>query len=508
MAFVPFVYFKTPETDVVEQADISTRLNAGETITAVSFGAVDPGTSPALTVTLQSAQTSPVLQFLLSGGVSGTSYGFKATVTTSARVLIVVFAVTAQDPQFSPYTTSNPEAFQDLVDQIEAGRAALGTSIFAFPPTIDPAGGFVVWDLLDSNGDVYAGGNAYDYTIRSTGASNIVTARSIINVPSTVPPTMEDQKYQIRYTLQLPQEQGLPPDPLTGAQGQNVFFQYENVRVVGLNTVPLGTAPSAEIQGVPATLSIVLDKPYDNVTVEIWANGKALSAPFQVTEYERTANGWFYSGVIETSQFKVSLAAYQVIWKYWASSNSGVVYQEYADLFITNPSIMGAVDDMKAKINKARTTLYGTPDLLYPVPTCLKWLRRGADAFNGAFGQFTNFSMTNAQGVIREFWLLESEMAAIEAQYLAEGEKAFNFQGAAIALEVDRTQYLEAAAERINGRLNNELKDIKVNLIIKGATQGDGSADPTALQPGAIGAVGITISPASMYGRYGPGVRR
>jgi hypothetical protein len=160
---------------------------------------------------------------------------------------------------------------------------------------------------------------------------------------------------------------------------------------------------------------------------------------------------------------------------------------------------------VKAKINKARTTLYGHPDLLYPESTIMTWLRRGADAFNIAYGQFTSFTFTNALGGIREFWLLEAELAALQSQYLAEGEKAFNFQGAQISLDVDRTQFLDNAESKIQSRLDNELKLIKQNLIIKGNTSGDGSADPSKLQPGAIAAVGITITPASMWGAYAPG---
>ncbi|MGT3783776.1 hypothetical protein ACVTE8_14540, partial [Staphylococcus aureus] len=112
-----------------------------------------------------------------------------------------------------------------------------------------------------------------------------------------------------------------------------------------------------------------------------------------------------------------------MIWKYWANNNAAMVYQESADLWIINPSIMTAVGDVKAKIAKARATLYGSPDLLFPTPTILTWLRRGMDAFNGAYGQFTSFTMTNARGPIREYWLLYAELAAIQSQYLAEGEK-------------------------------------------------------------------------------------
>lgn len=500
----PYLYFKDPEQDVSQLADISGLLNQGETIATIVASAVNPSSPDPLTVVLTSG-ASPQVLFTLSGGDNNITYGFQLTVTTNARVLLVTIAVMVADKQsFSPYTTQNPDAYQDLIDQIEAGKAAIGTSVFSFPPQIDPVGGFVTWELLASDGTIYAGGNAFTYQVFSNGVSNTVKAQSVIAVPSTVPPSLEDQRYQLRYTLSLPQGIGTPGDPLTGSQGQNVFFQFESLRVVSLTTVPLGTQPSVELQGVPATVAIVLDKIYDNVTVELWSGGTQVAAPAQITEYERTSDGWYFAGVIDTSLLGVSLAPYQLIWKYWATTNSAMVYQDNADFWVVNPSIMGAVNDVRAKVNKARTTLYGQPDLLYPNPTILTWLRRGADAFNIAYGQFSSFTFTNALGGIREFWLLEAELAALESQYLAEGEKAFQFQGAAITLDVDRTQYLDNAASKIQSRLDNELKLIKTNLIIKGNTSGDGSVDPSVLAPGAIGTVGITITPASMWGRYSP----
>jgi hypothetical protein len=500
----PFLFFKTPETDEVVQVDVTSYLNAGETFTSAVLTAVNPTTTPPLVATLEAQSTpSPVMNILIQGGVNGMSYGFNITVTTSARVLVFVVGVAAQDPSFVPYTTKNPTAFQDLIGQIEAGNAAIGAAVFQFPPQIDPGSGFVTWELLAADGTVYAAGNAFQYTVNRNGIENIAIAKSIISVPSTVPPSLDNQSYQLRYTLELPQDSGLPVDPLTGNLSQNVYFQFENIRVVSAVSVPLGVQPQVELQGVAANISIVLATPFDNVTLELWAGGTQLVPPTPITEFQTVASGYVYAGVIDTSQFMVSLVPYSIIWKYWASNNASVVYQERADLFIVNPSILGAVHDMKAKVNKARTTLYGRPDLLYPVPTCMTWLRRGGDAFNGAYGQFTNFTFTNALGPIREFWLLEAELAAIQSQYLAEGEKSFSYQGAQISLEVDRTAYLDTAANAIQSRLDNELKLIKTNLIIKGNTSGDGSANVTALQAGAIGAVGITITPANMWGRTG-----
>jgi hypothetical protein len=497
----PFVFFKDPAVDSTQQADISSLLQPGETVAAITLGAVNPVSTPSLTAVLNSG-TATLVQLSLSGGLDSISYGFTLTVQTNARVFLVQFAVVAaSSSDFIPYTTQNPDAFQDLIDEIEAGKAAVGTSIFSFPPSIDPKGGSVTWELLDSDGTVYAAGNAYNYSIYQNGISNTVKANAIIAVPSNVPACLNDQRYQLRYTLSLPQSIGTPDDPLNGTLGQNVFFQFENVRVVGLNTVPLGTQPSVELQGVNAPVSIVIDRVYDVVTVEMWAGGQQIIAPVQISDYERTSDGYYYSGVINTANLQVSLVPYQVIWKYYYNARAFEVNQEYADFWVINPSIASAINDVRARINKAHTTLYGTPDLLFTDPTVLTWLRRGGDQFNGAYGQFTSFTFTNALGPIREYWLMCSEKSALEAQLIAEGEKAFNFQGAAISLDVDRTQAWDNAIGKIQQQLDNELKSVKVNLIIKGNTSGDGSANVTALQAGALGSVGVTITAASAWTR-------
>ncbi|MDN3087826.1 hypothetical protein P0E42_12875, partial [Enterococcus faecalis] len=139
------------------------------------------------TATLQSAVTNPKAMILTVGGQNGVSYGLNLTLTTNARVLVVSVAITAQDPSFVPYVTENPEAYTDLVDTIEAGNAAIGTTVFTFPGNMDPSGGFVVWELLASDGTVYAAGNAFSYVVQSTGLTNMVIAQSVVTVPATVP---------------------------------------------------------------------------------------------------------------------------------------------------------------------------------------------------------------------------------------------------------------------------------------------------------------------------------
>jgi hypothetical protein len=443
-----------------------------------------------------SPATDPQVKLLLQGGYLNVSYGFQLFITTDARVLTALVAVTIASPDFVPYTTQDPTAYADLIDTIQAGQSAIGTAVFSFPATFDPTGGYVTWEFMDQQGTVYSSGNAFDYQVQSNGLSNTVLARAVINAPSSMAPSAINSKYQLRYTLNL---RTLDPSQ------QQRFFSAENVTVTGLTTTPIGTQDQIEFRGKPAKMSIVLDQLYDTVVLEVYKDNTLLgSAP--ITNYERVSNGFYYAATIQTSNMPESLEAYNVVWNYSNAVDPNTVFTETARLWISNPSIENAVNDIKSKINKARTTLYGTSDLIFPSEVVMVWLRRGMDMFNGYSGVFTSFTMTNAKGSIREYWLMCAEAMALQSQELAEAEKAFDFQGAAISLNVDRSAAYGAMADKIQGLLDNQLKPFKQNLIIKGQTAGDGSADPSKLARGAIGAVGITITPASPWGPYRSGL--
>lgn len=477
--------------DIQVQANLS--LNAGETITSITAGAASPTGTGVPILTITSGAANPIIMKIV-GGVAGVTYGFPITVVTNQRTFVVTVAVAVQSDQFAPYPSADPYSYQDLIGNIQAGATALAKTAIPFPSSLDPSGGFVTWDLLDTESTVYASGNAFDYRIVATGTSNTVIARSLINIPASIPQSQDP--YQLRYTLNI---------------NGNLFYQFEQVTVMPLVQVELGAVDSMEMQGDPATVSLVTEQLYTNYELELWKDGFRI-ASMVCGNAERVRSGYYVAGTIDTTNLPASCEPYQIIWKYYNSTAQP--FRERAALWIVTDSIVQAIDDVKSKVNKARQTIYGTPDSQFPSTEIMKWLRRGMDSFNGAYGQFTSFTMTNAKGVVREFWLLYAEMAALEAQYLMEGEKAFNFSGASISLEVDRTQYLDNAASKIQARLESEGKLVKTNLIIKGNTGGDGSGPGGtgnfgALQRGAMGSVSITITPATIYnlGWGWPGTR-
>lgn len=506
------VYYKQTNTDTNIAVNLQPQLQPGETIVNMVIGAIAPTTVPALVATLVTPVTSPMAQVHLVGGVDRTSYGVPVLAVTSLGRNIsetCAIQVNSEANEISPFTVQNPDAFQDLVGTIMAGESAVGTGIFAFTNEIMPQGGSVTWDLLAEDGTVWASGNAFSYQIRSTGFSNTVYAQAVVNVPSNVPPTLEGQKYQIRWTLTLAVQ-----TPIGSAAFPNQFFAFEQITVVGLNSVPLGTQPSVELQGSIADLTLVTEELYDTVNVTLYYQNTLVAGPVDVVlpgtpvaqGPQRVSTGWLYQITLDTTNLVVNaIEPFTLIWRYSQSAYPTQVYSEHADFWVINPSISLAINDLKATINKARTTLYGRPDLLYPANNVLTFLRRGRDLFNGFKGYFTNFTMINAQGPIREYWLLISSMLALEAQIGGEIEKSFEFQGQAIELRVDRVPMLEAWIGRIQKRIDDEMPNFKTQLINKGNTGGDGSQDPSQLQAGAMGGVGVTMHIKGMANWPSPG---
>ncbi|MGE8454086.1 MAG: hypothetical protein ACN6OP_26455, partial [Pseudomonadales bacterium] len=224
-----FIYSKDAGSSMTVQVNLNSAVPQGETITGVSYGAAVPATSPALVV-VPSPLSLGVQDVDIDGGQDGITYAVTVTIQTDAgahTALLVTQVVQAQH-QAVPFTTQNPDAFQDLVGSLDAGGSAIGVGVFAFEPGVDPAGGSMTWELITTDGTVYSQGNIFEYKVQSTGFSNTALGRAIINVPSNVPPTLEGQHYQIRWTLQLPNLQK--------------FYSFEGITVTGLATVPVGAA--------------------------------------------------------------------------------------------------------------------------------------------------------------------------------------------------------------------------------------------------------------------------
>ena len=470
-------------------AEVSTfkcDLSKIESISDVELLSIAPATTPALKIEFKMLDC---LMLKVSGGQANAAYDAKFLVKSAQGETVIECVIVVCDNEFDPLVATAPDAFMDLLGTMRAGESAVSTVVFSLPQTDKGNEGFVTWELLNRDSEVLSSGNAFSCVAENNDFDTLIKAQCVIVCPSYLQPTRQDQRYQIRYTLNL---------------DGNQYFQYETLTVETNVTVPLGAPDIVELKGKRTTVSIVLPKLFAHCKVGIFADNNQITPDKFLQNPMRVSTGWLYSAALNTSDFPVSVDSYDVVFEFWNNENE--ILSESCKLWIINPSIRSAADDVMAKIQKAMASLYGAPDLVFTMSTVLTWMRRGRDLFNGWQGIFTNFTMTNAKGIIREYWLLCSELGALEAQYLAEGEKAFDFSGAAISLNVDRTGFLDSMINAIRSNLDQNLKPIKQNMTQKGYTSGDGSG--TDGQGGiqssiaSLGALGISITPASAWGRF------
>jgi hypothetical protein len=456
----------------------------------VNVYAASVTTTPPL-VTTSVTNAGQVATLLFQGGTDGVSYGVGLAVTdNNGEVYQTSVAVVVKDDLAIKYQETNPYAFQSLMDSIEIGGAAVGKAFFMLPAgmSADAASGYVTWSLLDKTGVVYASGNAFDYSINATSMYTAIEAHAVVNTPSDIAPSNQMDRYQVRWELNL--------------NGKVNQFAFENLRVDAAFSLPTGAQDTVEMIGDIATLEIVLDKPWDTVSIDLYTSvGSTLVAQsLPITNMYRVSSGWYYQATFNTATLAPSLDPYIVSWKF--SNATGPSYRDTGQLYLVNASIMRAVKSVEGMVSKARTTLLGFADELFTVPVIVTMLGRGRDAFNGSNGMLTSFTMTNADSYIREYWIRYSEVALLQAQYLLEGEKAYNFTGQAISVDVDRTQYYQSLAQEIKTAIDADVKALKQNILKKGLTSGDGSLAGLG-GPGSLGPVGISISPASPFGRFG-----
>ncbi len=485
------VLVKSPTQDLDSTLDLTSLLPVGATIASAVVLATSPVTSPALVTTIASV-TVTTASLHLVGGHEAVSYGVKLQLTlSSGSVKDVVLAVLVQTNLNVPFASEAAHTVPALIGEVRSGDAATGSVSFILPATDQPTGAYIIWELVSPDGAVVSAGNCYDINVSRNQFATTLIGTAIVHVPSSAQPSPFDRKYTLRWTL--------------CAAGRPETYSYEHLAVLGLTTAPTGVQDAVELHGDIASMAISLPELYENVAIDLFSpvGNQRLAGPVAAQSPKRVDSGWYYQVNIQTSSLVPAVTPYVVSWKYFHAATPGTNYRETARLFVLNPSIMNSVEDVRAMVNRARATLFNFADMVFDTQTLIGFLRRGMDMFNGAGGLWTSFDMTDATGGIRDFWLGYSEVAMLQAQALAEGEKAFDFQGQAIQLTVDRTQYYNQLAQDTLSRLESNVRTFKQNLQNKGITGGDGNVNVVR---GNSAFVGIAISPASQFGRTWSGL--
>lgn len=379
-------------------------------------------------------------------------------------------------------------AFVNGFEKVIAGTNATTTAQFILEPGTSVNNLSATYQLLNAEGDVFSSGVGSEVTVNIMPDATVVQSTIIVPVPSAIPVNELGSTYQVRIILLR--------------EGKRVTSLYSNLEIISDTSRDLGAADSVVLINTQVITEIVVDvEPTDIQPLLYFGNDLVpLESPLPVSGPVPIAEGFLFSTdfIAVTGITPASLVPYNVVWQYKVNKRN---YTEASAIYIVTPSILQAVKDLMAKINKARTSLGLKPT--FSTLDALVHLRRGADDFNG-FSDTTTFTMTNATGPVRSYWLAFSEVSALRSQYMFEGESAFDYSGQAIQLTVQREQYYETLASQLENQYFEPAKQFKAILSKRGNTGGDGNVNPNKLNKGAIGTVGITLSPVSVARPWNP----
>lgn len=380
--------------------------------------------------------------------------------------------------------------FLNGINTVVAGGTAECEVMWTMPlPATTFAGALVTWELIDANGQVHNTGDAHTITVgtAAVGTDTQITAKATLAVPIH----LTAAAYQVRWTLKY--------------SGGQPAFAFDNFIVASPLLDNAGPQSGVALFGDEVELTLTLPDEVQSPVLQIAFKDKVIHE-VALSNPQNVGGQAVYVAKFATAPLTPgpSITPYGCLWRY---KQGGQPRIEHSNLWLVNPLVFQAQTELRNFLIKAYADTGLAPDYDFDAAALLQYLQQGCEMFNG-LGYPTAFTMLRAAGPIRAWWLKCATVVACRSQYLAEGMKSFNYGGQVTTLDVDRSQFWDSTASQLQGEIDQHLKPFKENLLRRGVTSGDGDASALGLRFGAVGAVGIAITPISPLRGYSSGPRR
>lgn len=362
---------------------------------------------------------------------------------------------------------------------IVAGSPLNIVATFVVPLDTDLTSIVSDWQLEGDDGVTYASGLSSTFTSSPVRRGTKLTFTDSLVVPNVLPLSVTTT-YSIRWAL------------LTDT---GEFGYTQTIEVLPQQNHYLGAEDAVEVQG---DTTIYATLPVSGAVVDIY-QGNTLIYTASAVAGSPNSEGVEHSLNFNTTTLGIlpSLTQYLLYWKFV----DGRTQTMPGSLWVITPVMVSAIDQLRQFLNRLHQEAR-MPELDYDAVDLIRWLKMGQDFLN-ATGLYTTFDLTNAQGAIYHWWMTCSIVMALRNQYLVEGMRSFQFSGQQVTLDIDVTQYLSSIADQFQGQIDNGMLSFKQQLKNYGISGGDGSMNGKFQ----VGALGLSMSPASNLGYNGQGYR-
>ena len=151
--------------------------------------------------------------------------------------------------------------------------------------------------------------------------------------------------------------------------------------------------------------------------------------------------------------------SYSAVWSFDIGASSVYVQK----ITVIDLLSLMKVSDMRMYLDKVSKDIdlyvgYRDSDLIFHLAQGLNIINLVSPITEWKTVDFANIA---SMAPIEYVWVQAACLSALKAQYLAEGDNAFDYSGQPLSLTVDRTQYIESEISRIQDYLTNEFKEFK-----------------------------------------------
>lgn len=301
-------------------------------------------------------------------------------------------------------------------------------------------------------------------------------------VPTGVDLTIsEETAYSLTFTANLPNN--------TNKQVTKLYeVAEENFTVLNNNIPILTTADSIFADILQINIPFEVDEYQVSLRTEIGASlvdfAAVLNPPIfasskEYNTYQFVANDTL-GNLINMPQVAGNI---QAVWKYEVN---GTTYTKINPIYILNALGFSMVQDLRMTVDRYKF-IDLDPNMQWKDFELLHFVLKGIQRINSS-NPPSSFDVTNMPVSLTFAVGKAALVEACMAWFLAEGMRAFEFQGQDVSLNIDKTQYIQTVMDQANSWLDNNLRESKMSTMVA-ASMGSRamatiSLSPTANFPG------------------------
>lgn len=262
------------------------------------------------------------------------------------------------------------------------------------------------------------------------------------------------------------------------AQGINERLQAtQQFQVIGSAEPPVYDSTVLAMVGQPIEDTLITELPLQSYSLKIQDFGGNVlytyTNPNPKSILRNNAYITSYSSGTAISNVTDKCMGYcPYIMTYEFTTTNGESQIEIHMLYIINSIAAILINNMRRYLDMARNYDLDV-NLRLTEEDYIHFITVGLQRINGANPNTTTYTLCNfPTGFL---YLLEkcAEVELLNAWYLAEGMRSFEFTGASVSLSVKRTEFIEKKMDEINSWLDNNLEKQKELMIRKGNSAGN-----------------------------------